>query len=179
MTIDYTYIVNQTRWFPNASANSAMFQALTRNFVRSIHNGWNDFEFDAQRNGSFARLLAPLQTLLTNLFVPPHCTLYLDALLSSFFHLLAHLVAPELMRTRFMSIKWTRRFHIISTHCAIMSENPKMRPRKAFRWFLRDPRQPWLSLRRNPFLRPFLTISTYSRTFDTSSRPACSSSSLA
>ena len=31
---------------------------------------------------------------------------------------LAHLLAPKLMGKGFLSIKWTRRFHIVLTHCS-------------------------------------------------------------
>ena len=60
---------------------------------------------------SLARSLTPLTPSLA-----PYCS---RAMLCSFVCSLAHSLAPELMGKRFLSIKWTRRFHTVSTQSAL------------------------------------------------------------
>ena len=70
-------------------------------------------------------LLRSLATL--TLLLAPHCSLCSRAPLRSFVRSLALSLSPELLGKRFMAMEWMRRFHIISTHCAMI-------PRPFFVW---------------------------------------------
>ena len=61
--------------------------------------------------GPLARQLARSLALLTHLLAPLHL----------FIRSLAHSITPELLGKSYFPLKWTRRFHTVSTHCAQVS----------------------------------------------------------
>ena len=62
----------------------------------------------------------------------PHYSLCSRAPLRSFARSLVHSLAPELMGQKFLSLNWTRRFHSVSSHCAMRTK----RKEKALSLFL-------------------------------------------
>ena len=88
----------------------------------SMRSGLKWYEIDALSTRSFARSLAPLARSLAPLArsLAPHCSLRSCAPLRSFARsaLLASLTHSGAHGKAVLSMKWTRRFHTVSTHCA-------------------------------------------------------------